>query len=91
MVLLAKLPSCIRSLIAAHLPLDTLRQRIASAHLPVDVSACLSSALGSVPNLARGNPSGVSQIVSACVPAGALRGTGSLPGRGSIPGFGTGR
>jgi len=87
--LVAQLPACVLSVVSAHLPLDTIQSAIGSANLPVDVSKCLSSVLGSVPGFADGNLSGLPQLLSACLPTGSTPGLGSIPGIGSIPGMGS--
>ncbi len=88
--LVSQLPACIQSVVAAHLPLDAIQSAIGSANLPVDVSRCLSSVLASVPGFMGGDLSGLSQLVSACMPSGSVPGTGSMPG-GSFSGSRSGR
>ncbi|MDQ3680362.1 MAG: hypothetical protein M3378_07440 [Actinomycetota bacterium] len=90
--LATQLPACILSVVQAHLPMDAIQSAIGSANLPVDVSRCLSSVLASVPNFVGGDLSGLSQLVSACLPTGSVPGTGSVPtGSGSFSGFRSGR
>ncbi len=88
-VLISQLPACIQSVIAAHLPLDTIQQVIGTANLPVSVSKCLTAVLGSGPGFVSGDVSGVSRLLAACLPTGSIPGMGSLPGLGSIPGMGS--
>ncbi|MDQ3569878.1 MAG: hypothetical protein M3450_10885 [Actinomycetota bacterium] len=90
--LATQLPACILSVVRAHLPLDAIQSAIGSANLPVNVAGCLSSVLGSVPGFMGGDLSGLSQLVSACMPSGSVPGTGSMPtGQGSFSGFRAGR
>ena len=90
--LVSQLPTCILSVVTANLPLDLIEQAIGSANLPVDVSGCLTSVLASLPTFVSGDLSGLSQILSACVPAEFIpgSGSGSFPGSEFIPGSGSG-
>jgi len=85
---LTQLPTCIRTVIGARLPLDVIQSAIASAHLPVDVTKCLTSVIRAVPGLAAGDMSALAQLVSSCTP-GSIPGMRSVPGVGSIPGLGS--
>ncbi len=85
--LVTQLPTCILSVISAHLPLGAIEGAIASANFPVDLSKCLSAVVRAVPTLIGGNVSGLTQLVASCMPRGSLPGMGSIPGAGSIPGF----
>ena len=90
--LVSQLPTCILSVVTANLPLDLIEQAIGSANLPVDVSGCLTSVLASLPTFVSGDLSGLSGILSACVPAEFIpgSGSGSFPGSEFIPGSGSG-
>jgi len=66
--------------VTAHLPIDSIQHVIGSANLPVDVSTCLSSVLGSLPGITGGNVSGLPQLLAACLPKGPIPGMGSIPG-----------
>ena len=87
--LVAQLPACILSVVTSSLPLDTITAVIGSAGLPVDVSTCLTSVLGSVPALASGDMSGLPRLLSDCLPTGSVPSTGSFSGTGSRPGTGS--
>lgn len=93
--LIVRLPACVRSVLAAHLPLDTIQRLIGSANLPVDLVRCLSSVLRTVTAAAGANLSGLPQLLSACLPGGVIPGAGSGRTTGSVPipdfGFGFGR
>lgn len=88
-MLVAQLPACIQSVVAAHLPLDTVQRAIGSANLPVALSKCLSAVLGSVPGFVGSDLSDVPRLLAACLPTGPVSGTGSIPGTGSLPGAGS--
>lgn len=79
--LVTQLPACILSVVTSHLPLDTIQSVIGSANLPVDLSKCLSSVIGSLPTFAGGDLSGLPKLLSACLP------TGSIPGMNFVPGM----
>ena len=89
--LVAQLPACIRSVVAASLPLDTIRQALGSANLPANVSTCLSAVVGAVPGFTGGDLSGLPQLLSTCLRISSIPGAGSIPGFGSIPGTRSGR
>ncbi|MBA2496711.1 MAG: hypothetical protein H0V33_06375, partial [Acidimicrobiia bacterium] len=78
--LAAQLPACILSVVTANLPLDAIESAIDAANLPVDVAGCLSSVISSIPGFVGGDLTGLSQLLSACLPTGSLPGTGSFPG-----------
>jgi hypothetical protein len=93
--LVSQLPTCILSVVTANLPpLDLIEQAIGSANLPVDVSGCLTSVLASLPTFVSGDLSGLSGILSDCLPTGGIpgseAGSGSSPGSGSDFGSGAG-
>jgi len=93
--LVAQLPACIISVVTANLPLDAIESAIDAANLPIDVAGCLMSVVSSIPGFAGGDLSGLTELVSACLPTGPLPGTGSFPGAdwfpdmGSLPGMGS--
>jgi hypothetical protein len=90
--LVAELPACIVTVVTEHLPLDTIQSIIGSANLPVDVSRCLSAVVSSLPGFSGGDLSGLSQLLSSCMPTGFTGGDWSF-GTGSTSGtessFGT--
>jgi len=77
--LVAELPACIRSVVAANLPVDTIRQALGSANLPANVSTCLSAVVGTVTGFTGGDLSGLPQLLSTCLRIGSVPGAGSTP------------
>jgi hypothetical protein len=97
---LAQLTACIKSIVAAHLPVAGGVAGVPGAgNLPAnlpDIAKCLSSVFSSMPGLAGGASGGSLspaqlQALPACVPAGTIPGlgSGSIPGLGSILGTGS--
>lgn len=87
--LINELPACIVTVVTDHLPLDTIQSIIGSANLPVDISRCLSAVVSSLPGFSGGDVSGLSELLSSCMPTG-FTGSGWDFGTGSGWDFGTG-